>query len=171
MTIQQLADREQSLFSEVRAIYFKAASNESLARLEEIKLEYQDIHQQYADFSISDIEALKRGLFLQWYAMSEPPWLTGIGRLNEEAQLKILETLNQLVDEDKSDFELIWMLNYYFAVNDLPFSRFKTEQRFRKLIVEQHNYVFPENIDRTEMESRGQMGKYWNSLNRFKQAD
>ncbi|MFT3935930.1 MAG: hypothetical protein QM726_20035 [Chitinophagaceae bacterium] len=169
MIIEDLASEEKSLHSEMREIYLQAATQKSLTRLEEIHATYRSIHQKYAALSHQELEALKRGLFLQWYSVSEPHWLTGISDLNETAKQKIIESLVNLITNERHDSEIVWMLNYYFAINEFALSGLREAQAVNKLIVKQHNYVFPQTINRTKMEERGQMGIYWNSLKRFNQ--
>ncbi|WP_026968768.1 hypothetical protein [Algoriphagus terrigena] len=76
--------------------------------------EYEKIHLPYADKAEEDLESLKRGLFIQWYAITEPGCITRINELNENATCKIIRQ-----------------------------------------------------IDTHQMMARGQMGRYWNSLNHF----
>ena len=40
--------------------------------------EYINIHKIYVDNCLTDVEALKRAMFIQWYSCSEPSALTGI---------------------------------------------------------------------------------------------
>ena len=125
------------------------------------------MHQLYADLSYSDIEALKRGLFIQWYALSELNYLTGISDLDEEIESKILVNLNAFISTGKIDYELTWMLTYYAKWNWI-FERLRIFKGFDKTIVNEQNDKLPDTIDREAMNLRGQMGKYWNSLTRYK---
>ncbi|MDQ3534286.1 MAG: hypothetical protein M3421_01505 [Bacteroidota bacterium] len=62
-----------------------------------------------------DIEALKRGLFIQWYALAEPNYLTGIADVDEQAESKIIHLLSEVIINGNVDEELCWMLDYYPA--------------------------------------------------------
>lgn len=107
-------------------------------------------------------------MFIQWYALSEPSYLTGISDLDENVEAKIINDLNKAVEIKTIDDELIWMLNYY-ARWDWIFERITSFKGFDKTIVKEQNDNLPKTIDREKMKQRGQMGKYWNSLTRFKQ--
>ncbi|HEV7329975.1 MAG TPA: hypothetical protein VGN63_02950 [Flavisolibacter sp.] len=134
--------------------------------LQDIFLEYRKIHQTYAVLSLTDDEALKRGLFIQWYALAEPNYLTGIADLDENAENKIIQSLNGRIEAGDADNELRWMLNYY-ANWDWIFERLTSFKGFNSTIANEQNNCLPDNIDTEEMTRRGQMGKYWNSLTKF----
>ena len=165
MTLQELAIKENELHSKVIDLYHQPSTTNTSKQLNEIFIEYKKVHQLYADQSSGDIEALKRGLFIQWYAIAEPSFLTGISDLDEEAETQILRRLDQLKVNEIEE-ELSWMLNYYsnwkwiFEIN-------KTFTGFNKNIVNDQNNKLPETIDREAMKKRGGMGRYWNSLKVF----
>jgi hypothetical protein len=166
MTLQALADWEDALCDKVIHLYRQAQSDETNKEFQAIFTEYRKIHQGYAEFSLADIEALKLGLFIQWYALAEPNFLTGIGDLDETSENKIVQALNDLIEAGKADNELIWMLNYY-ANWDWIFERLKAFKGFNSEIVNERKNHLPEKIDREKMAQRGQMGKYWNSMTQF----
>ncbi len=147
MTLQDLAYKEMDLYSKTIDLYHQPYSFDTEKKLGEICLEYKKIHQAYADLSSSDIEALKRGLFIQWYALSEPSYLTGIADLDETTEAKIIEDLNDFIKAKKIDDELIWMLNYY-ARWDRIFDRISSFKGFDKTVVNEQNDKLPEIIER-----------------------
>ena len=114
MTLQELANKEDQLYHATLDLYRQPQSGQTDLMLQKIFIEYQKVHQVYANLSVSNIEALKRGLFIQWYAWSEPNYLTGIADLDENAENKIIEGVNELIDAGNADDEFIWMLNYYY---------------------------------------------------------
>jgi hypothetical protein len=77
---------------------------------------FTDIHAGYASL-IADtdhgLEALKRGLFLQWYAHSEPGCFTGIYRLYAEPELAIIRELDRRLASGETDSELRTMMVWY----------------------------------------------------------
>src|SRR5690349_21682790 len=113
MALQELANKEDDLYIKVKELTHHPQTEDSHKKLQEIFLEYKKIHQAYASLSLRNIEALKRALFIQWYAIAEPSFLTGIADLDENAQTQILQKLNELIKANEIDDELIWMLNYY----------------------------------------------------------
>ena len=167
MTLQELAKRENDLYSKVIELYNQVQTSDTDKQLKDIFSDYKKVHQQYADLASSDIEALKRALFIQWYALSEPSYLTGISELDEEIENKVLDNLNAFIEHNKIDHELTWMLNYY-ARWDWIFDRLIAFKGFDKRIVNEQNNELPDTIDREAMQSRGQMGQYWNSLTRYR---
>jgi len=166
MTLQELADKEDAQYRKVTDLYCQPQSDQTDKSLQDIFIEYRKVHQAYAELSLTDTEALKRGLFIQWYALAEPNYLTGIADLDENAENKIVQALNGLIEASKVDSELIWMLNYY-SNWDWVFQRLTSFTGFNSKIVNEQNNHLPDKIDRDEMAQRGQMGKYWNSLTQF----
>ena len=53
--------------------------------------EYRDVHRRYTALALGgDLEALKRPLFLQWYALFEPACFTGLWEMDETCELPFL---------------------------------------------------------------------------------
>ncbi len=159
MTLTDLTNKEVELYSFTIDLYNrKGNSDRKVMTLNEIYSEYKKVHKEYANMSETDIECLKRGLFIQWYAMTEPNYLTGIDELDEKSETKIISELKKRIDENKADNELKWMLNYYLDW-DFVFERFKNIAEFKK----DKNVVDLTNI-KLKIVNRGQMGVYWNSI-------
>ena len=169
MTLQELANKEDKLSNQVKDLYRRSPSGDINDTLQTIFHEYRKIHQTYAKLSLTHSEALKRGLFIQWYALAEPNYLTGIADLDENAENKIVQSLDDRIKAGNVDGELVWMVNYY-ASWDWIFRRLTSFKGFDSTIVNEQNNRLPDKIDRDEMAQRGQMGKYWNSLTKFNEA-
>lgn len=169
MTLQELADKENILYKQAIELYRQPQSEKNDRLLQDVFLEYRKIHQEYAELSLTNMEALKRGLFIQWYALAEPNFLTGISDLEETAENKIIQTLNDLIDAGGADDELTWMLNYYARWSWI-FERLTSFKGFSSAIVNEQNNQLPVRIDREAMAQRGQMGTYWNSLPKYSDA-
>ncbi|AZB29335.1 hypothetical protein [Chryseobacterium balustinum] len=163
MNLEELSKREIELCLKISQL--KGTIEEMQEQISKLGIsnEYKFIHQRYADMSSIDIEALKRGLFINWYSICEPTFLTGISDLDENAENKIIEEINERLKNNNIDFELIWMIDYYknwiFA-----FSRFEKYELFYSKIINEE-FIEKTKIDRSNMENRGQMGLYWNSVN------
>jgi hypothetical protein len=170
MNIEELAETEFHLLLATIDIYHQPLSAELDEKLNAIFASYQKVHQQYSDWANENDEALKRGLFIQWYALTEPNYLTGIGNLNENAQEQIIGIIEKKIQNNSLDDELKWMLNYY-ANWGWVFERFKKYDGLSHIIANRTENLFPHAIDRNEMKKRGQMGSYWNSLTRFKKME
>lgn len=165
MKLQELALKEDELYRRVGDLY---QQQRDLGRLQDVFVEYRSVHQAYAELALTDPEALKRGLFLQWYSMAEPSYLTGISDLDGEAVKMTVLALNGFIQDGKVDDELKWMLNYYYAGWKWMVEEWLTPSAgFINSILHRGNNYLPENIDRRNMACRGQMGRYWNSLAKF----
>lgn len=159
MTLTDLANREKELYSSTIDICDGKTNSENQGlTLDEIHSEYKNVHYEYSIMADKNMEALKRGLFIQWYALTEPNYLTGISELDDKAERKIITYLKNLIDLNKADTELLWMLNYYLSW-DWVFDRFKDIIEFKKM--DEEDKTLPTKI---ETEGRGQMGFYWNSI-------
>lgn len=166
MTLQELANKEDELYNKVIDLYRQPQSDYTNEALQDIFHGYRKIHQAYAELSLTNNEALKRGLFIQWYALSEPNYLTGIADLDENAENKIIQDLDDRIESGNIDNELTWMLNY-FANWEWIFERLTSFRGFNSKIVNEQNNHLPDKINKEEMAQRGQMGKYWSSLTQF----
>ena len=167
MTTEQLAHTETELYSTVIEFYQKEQTDEFNERIKAVFASYKQVHKNYSDIAKEDDEALKRGLFIQWYACTEPNYLTGIEELDEEAEQNIIDLIEKKIQNNSLDTEIKWMLNYY-ATWDFVFDRFKDRKGLAGLIANKTDELpFGLVIDKVAMNKRGQMGTYWNSLNHF----
>ncbi|AMM51529.1 hypothetical protein TH61_10585 [Rufibacter sp. DG15C] len=162
--LQQLAQEENRLYS--RALQLKSSKTRDEVTLQEIFVAYKEVHSQYAVLAELEPEALKRALFLQWYAQVEPSDLSGICELDEDSELKVIQVLDNRIRAGTLDKELAWMLSYYIDW-DFVFNRFSSFKSLQEFMLEGKQISFPERIDRVAMRRRGQMGIYWNSLDVF----
>lgn len=159
MTLTELADKETDLYSNVINIYNgKSSSYKKDLTLEEIHLEYKMVHIEYSKLSDKNIEALKRGLFIQWYSITQPHYLSGLNELDEKAERKIITNLKSRIDHNETDVELIWMLNYYMTW-DYVFDRFKDIVEFKQIVQEK-----TDEKPKIKFNERGQMGIYWKAI-------
>ncbi len=166
MNIDELAIKEQNLYSIVIKLEGTIEEKSDKVVYFGITKEYREIHQEYSRLAKSDLEALKRALFLMWYSKSETDWLTGVGVLDEESEESIVEILDRRLKRGITDNELDWMLDYYSGW-DYMFERFGDFKNFQNRLKSKSKTELPDEIDRMKMEQRGQMGRYWNSLTRF----
>ena len=91
MKVEELAIEENKLYEIVIKINNEKPSVENINKLEEIYSKYNEIHKLYSNVAEENIEALKRGLFIQWYSIAEPNYLTGINEIDFESKFKILK--------------------------------------------------------------------------------
>jgi len=169
MNISELSDKEKELLSRVDQLRGTIEEKSDQVVYFGITKDYRVVHQEYSLLARSNYEALKRGLFLIWYAKSEPTWLTGIGELDRRAEERIIKILDRRLKRDITDYELEWMLDYYSSW-DFVFDEFRNFKNFHQRITGDSKTDYPEKIDKEEMERRGLMGIYWNSLKMFNKA-
>jgi hypothetical protein len=161
--LDELAAREQVLLGRVHQVNGEKDTREDC--LEEIFREYKDIHFEYVELAIryTSIEALKRAIFIQWYSMSEPEYLSGINQLDEQATYQSLDMLLRLIILEQVDEEFRWMLKLYFDItNDFipPNSPYQTLWNF----IHDLPAWGPDKLIMRKFQNRGQMGNYWKSV-------
>lgn len=163
MEMQKLSDKELELYSKV--ISLEGTTEERLKLIDKLGIlnEYREVHKQYSKLCEENLEALKRGLFLTWYSIMEPTWLTGIGELARDAEERIIKTLDARLNDGFSDNELDGMLSYY-SKWDWVFDRFNNYLAFKNKLPNGERKEFLDLIKDKDMSNRGQMGIYWNSL-------
>lgn len=124
---------------------------------------YARVHAAYADLAMQgDMEALKRALFLQWYAVSEPACFTGLWEVMPEPERCVLERIEHLVSTDSLESELVWMLPYYFSISDWYFELHEGLPALTAWLQERAHWGFPEEQTRNPaLDGRGQMSAYW----------
>ena len=170
MTVEQLAETETELYSTVLDLNEKKQTEELNEKLKTVFASYRKVHKEYSELAEVDEEALKRGLFIQWYSSTEPNYLTGIDDLDQIAEENIIDIIENKIQDNSLDEELKWMLNYY-ASWSYVFDRYKNKKGLNELILNKTD-GFPSTlqINFETMKKRGQMGTYWTSLNHFKTA-
>lgn len=166
MTLEDLAKNEFDLYNIVCSIGGSMEEKEAHIHGLDIYSKYKEIHREYAKLSKTNLEALKRGLFLMWYSMSEPSCFTGIKLLDLDSEEKIIRIIDRRLKRSITDYELEWMLDYY-SNWEYAFERFSHYSEFQSRLGRELKTELPDRIDRNEMGSRGQMGLYWNLLTFF----
>ena len=130
-----------------------------------IFIEYQDVFTNYSTLAFSNMEALKRAIFIQWYAASEPRCFTGIGDLEKKTEQDNISLMNDHALNNKLDDEFTLMAIYYNNVTDWYFKSF-TNNDFLLGMLQAHQNLKLYNLKLLDMENRGCMCKYWNSIDR-----
>ncbi len=129
---------------------------------------YRCVYNAYVDLALQgDLEALKRALFLCWFEVVEPSFLTGIAELDGDRSWRVLEYLEVLASTNKLDKELRWMLPYYYAVADYYFDSVLENSlpALRRFLDENKDTSLPcEELLSTTLDCRSQMANYWLSI-------
>ena len=164
MSIDELGKKELELYNAIQQLEGTIDEKTDKVVYFGISKEYLEIHREYSRLAKGDIEALKRGLFIMWYALTEPTWLTGICELDPEAEERIAKLLDRRIAKDVLDYELDWMLEYYSDFG-FAFERFNNYENFYRRTSSKTGLEFPDSINKETMATRGQMGEYFNSVN------
>jgi hypothetical protein len=166
MTLNELSDKELEILKRVEQV--TGLMEDQNVELQNLGIfdEYKAIFNEYAQVHEEELEALKRCLFLYWYALCEPGCFTGISGFDIEVIKKVLRILDRKLSTSDTDYELEWMLKYY-SNWDFVFEPFPDFINIHKKMKEPEKTELPETIDRESMSKRGQMGYYWNHLTRF----
>ena len=167
MTTEELALKEEKLIEKIGELNKKASSANSISIHSEINKSYFQIHRQYAELASNDIEALKRGLFIQWFYMTEPTYLTGVSSLDATAEKAIVDTLEELLSKNALDEELEWML-YHYTYWSYVFNRYRNYKHLEKIIETRAEKKLLKEVNIESMKNRGSMGKYWSSFQTIK---
>jgi len=168
MTIVNLSKQENELLNKVEKVVGLMEEQNITLEKEGVFEDYKKVFNEYVGLHKKELEALKRCLFLYWYSASEPSCFTGLGEFDNEQIEKVLKTLNRRLSKGITDYELDWMLGYY-SNWDFIFEPFPEFKFIKKKMEDENRIEMPDSIDRKEMEKRGQMGVYWNSLTRFEE--
>lgn len=126
---------------------------------------YNNIFNSYSKLAFDNLEALKRAIFLQWYAVSEPRCFTGIGDLDLILQQDNISLLNDLISQSRLDTEFVFMLIYYNIITEWYFQSFKNTDNLLALLKSDERLLIGD-FKISYMKDRGSMGEYWNSLDR-----
>jgi hypothetical protein len=153
--LSKLNTDELILMHKVESITGTIETRQELLEEQNIPNSYNSIFKRYS--LLNDSEALKRALFIQWYASCEPTAFSGIGLLDESHQKKNLLTLTDALMNNKADSELKAMVKHYYAVADYYFNAF-----IDCSVWERH--LTGDKVIVTSTINRGQMGLYWKSL-------
>jgi len=161
-----LSNKENELYSIVLGVQGTMEEKAKQLRDKGVYDKYKKIHSTYASNSDRDLESIKRGLFIQWYALCEPSCFTGINELELKSELKIIGHIDKLITNNNLDSELKWMLKYYSNWSYV-FERFEEFNGLQNWIKNQIEIELPSTVDREQMQNRGQMGKYWSSIKKI----
>ncbi len=115
----------------------------------------------------SELEALKRAVFLVWRAGMAPPADTGIASLPEVTSRAVITRLAAKVRRGATDEELGWMLSWYVSGGRFVFELYGASAAlldFADATPAEAWRTRP--ITPDSMRLRGQMGHYWTTLAR-----
>lgn len=168
MNLNELALLEERILAQVRGIKGTIQEKHVLLERSGIFNRYRCIYNAYVDLALQgNLEALKRALFLRWFEVAEPSFLTGIAQLDGDRSWRVLEYLEVLASTNKLDTELRWMLPYYYTIADYYFDSVLENSlpALRRFLDENKDTSLPcKELLSTTLDCRGQMADYWLSM-------
>lgn|ERR1700682_5139429 len=172
--MDQLAAREHWCGAEIARIRhinpYLVMPQERTAAYDPVIEGWHEIHASYLQIAGTHIvdarEALKRALFIQWYEVAEPFYLTGILDLDDTSKTQVLgHAEKSLTDDD--DVELKEMVAWYGAIADRAFEPSSTGPLFHQYCARGADLSWlTADAQRQTYPARGLMGEYFLSLNR-----
>jgi hypothetical protein len=129
--------------------------------------DYAKVFTSYVDLLDSESEAneaLKRAVFLIWYAQAEPSCFSGLGILPEQSSCLVYETLESKARSNDLDSELLWMVAFYDGIAEWVFADEKGLPTFRRTVERSDREAWMNELDPKRFAHRGQMGNYWISI-------
>lgn len=159
-TLDCLNEDEHAIFNLVQTL--KGTMEDVENQLESLDTagKYRTIYQDYNSFfkSSNDLEALKRIIFIQWFAVSEPFAFTGISELNVKLERDNITFLIDLIAKRLIDEEFKKMIAHYYSISNWYFGADFKPSELAECIPEISGNSGLLFID------RGQMGRYWNAI-------
>ena len=166
-TLEELAAREMKLLEQAGRV--AGLMEDKFRQLGEtgVFLESAAVHAAYvalAEPPASSLEALKRAIFLGWYATAEPGCFTGIGELDPVRIRRAHELLDVAQAEGCIDPEFSVMLGWYWFIADYYFKALSPARLTDYLLRLGPEAYKTHPFTPASLEGRGQMGVYWISV-------
>lgn len=168
MLLSELATLELDIRADVHSLSGTIEHKTQQLKSMGIFERYSDVHDQYVacfDSEPDKLEAFKRALFIQWFSVAEPPFLTRICELSADTSLVVIRQRDAYIQAARvsQESELLWMLAWYFIIADFAFISAKsTTQDWLRSNSSQPLPSPPPS--RTTIEGRGQLSNYWISI-------
>ncbi|WP_225000218.1 hypothetical protein [Cesiribacter sp. SM1] len=174
LRLLELSEQEHEIYKKV---YTNSGSIEQLNRYlqqQGIFDQYRQIHAEYVALCCFKTEryvrneALKRAIFLSWYAEVEPASFTGLADLWEDKITEAYFALNRIIEKGWMNEELAWMLTYYSSWDWVILQY--TENKIHAVTkwvraINAHEATLPLGLlPKGTMDKRGLMGLYFKEL-------
>ncbi|RAJ89779.1 hypothetical protein LX87_05678 [Larkinella arboricola] len=165
-TLDYLSEKENNLILIVYGIQGTIEDKQKKLQIEGVYEAYKEVHRQYANLAIESLEALKRGLFIQWHVLVGACFVSGISDIYPQAEYRIIEILDDKLSRNEVDPELYAMVSYYAnEAWDFVYDRFPSFVNLKNLMSNKNTYdQIVKQIKCSNLNNRGQMGIYWNSI-------
>jgi hypothetical protein len=170
--IHELADGESWCDDEINRIRslnpYLVMPNERSSIYEEIIERWQSIYKCYVAIARAGGadagEAFKRAMFIYWYEVAEPFFLTGILNLDANVSNDLLELL-EVAMADGDAGELKEMIAWYYQTTDYRFDALPQGEKIKNYCSRGSNLKWlTSEAQRATYSTRGLMGQYFLSL-------
>lgn len=109
----------------------------------------------------TQLEALKRAVFLAWYSLVELPVRSGIAELPESSVRTVMQDLDTAIHAGRIDDELRAMVAWYRDRFPDPFELFGPVRSLDTFVADLTADDALEIVGRSSLDARGQLGDYW----------
>jgi hypothetical protein len=112
----------------------------------------------------TELEALKRAVFLAWYSLVELPVRSGIAELSESSIRRVMQDLDAAIHAGRTDDELRAMIAWYHDRLPDPFELFGPVRSLDAFVGDLTADDALERVARSPLDGRGQLGDYWRAV-------
>ena len=170
LTVQSLAGWEAAVLASVRGATGTLDERDRQVERSGIYGEYPAILSGYLEILAPEspreherLEALKRAVFIAWYAGVAPRCLTGIGDLSDASVIETFARLDVAVRRGEADDELTAMVAHYHESCAAPFDLYGGADAAERAGPAADVAALVE-APAARFAGRGQMGEYWTQL-------
>jgi hypothetical protein len=117
-----------------------------------------------ADNESTRLEALKRAVFLAWYACTAPSVESGISELPETIVRLVMDVLDKALAAEKVDNEMRMMLAWYRDTFAAPFEHYGPVRALDLAIRDVTSDDVRRELDKAAFGGRGQLGIFWAAM-------
>jgi hypothetical protein len=174
LRLLELSEQEYEIYRKIYTGSGSAAELNRYLQQQGIFEQYRQIHAEYVALCCFKTEryvrneALKRAVFLGWYAEVEPASFTGLADLWEDKITEAYFALNRIIEKGWMNEELAWMLTYYASWDwvILQYTENKIHAVSRWVKAQNpHVATLPSGTQpKGSMDNRGLMGLYFKEL-------
>jgi hypothetical protein len=169
LSLDALANWEMAVLASIRGASGSAAERDAQITRSGLYAEYPAIFGAYlelvrlaADETIA-LEALKRVVFLAWWAFSAPSIDSGIAELPESSVREVMQLLESAIAGGRTDDELKSMLAWYHSRFGYVFEHFGPVRDLEDFVADVPVAEAQARVLAGSFAGRGQLGVYWSA--------
>jgi len=170
LTVQSLGGWESAVLASVRGARGTLEERDQQIERSGMYGEYPAILSGYLDTlrlegarEADRLEALKRAVFIAWYAGVAPRCLTGIGDLSDASVTETFARLDDATRRDETDAELRAMVAHYYEACAAPFDLYGGADAAERSGPASDVEALLASSE-ARFAGRGQMGEYWTAM-------